>query len=146
MSDWQVNVVIVWGTVSLLFCIKGILESKDKRSAFGITPYLLPLGIFVWGDAVIFGLFWFVVSLMTLIVNDWIFFLLIISIFWVVRSVGETVYWINQQFSIINRNPPEKFWFHKYFHNDSVWFIHQIIWQCVTVVSLVTTIYLAKAW
>ncbi|OGM09470.1 hypothetical protein A2159_00875 [Candidatus Woesebacteria bacterium RBG_13_34_9] len=146
MLFWQKITVIIWGIISLVLFIKGLHESKNKRNVYGLTPYLLPWGIFVWGDAVIFGFFWFLISISCLILNNWILFLLIISVFWVVRSYGETIYWFNQQFSKINRNPPKILLFYKYFHNDSVWFIYQIIWQCVTAVSIITAIYLSHLW
>ncbi len=146
MESWQKLFIILWGITSLLMFIKGFRECKDKKNAFGLTSYFTILGAFVWGDAVIFGIFWTLVSLVTLLLNDWILFLLIVSVFWVVRGFGETIYWLDQQFSSVKRNPPENFWFHKYFHNDSVWFIHQIISQCITVTSIIFTIYFTHLW
>ena len=146
MELWQKYFVLTWGVISLILFCRGLKECISKNNSFGLTPYLLPFGIFVWGDAVIFGFFWLLVSGIILLLNNWILFLLVVSVFWVVRSLGETIYWLNQQFSKINRNPPEKIWFYKYFKNDSVWFIHQIIWQCITVSSIIITIYLVKIW
>src|SRR3990170_36194 len=146
METWQKTLIIFWGIISFILFIKGFFECKDKKNAYGLTPKLSVFGIFSWGDAVVFGLFWVLVSLITLVLNDWILFLLIISVFWVVRSFGEAIYWLNQQFSTINRNPPEKLMFYKLFKNDSVWFIYQIFWQSITVVSLIFTIYFAKIW
>jgi hypothetical protein len=144
MNDWQKTTVIVYGVLNFISFLKGFYECSKKRNSHGITPVLSVFGMFVWGDAVIFGIFWTLVSTTTLLLNDWILFLLILSVFWVVRSLGETIYWFNQQFSPIKRNPPEKLPFYKYFHNDSIWFIHQIVWQCITVVSIIFTIYLVK--
>jgi len=48
--------------------------------------------MFVWGDAVIFGLFWTVALIVAWVLKDWYLFLLIVSVFWVVRSLGETIY------------------------------------------------------
>ncbi len=146
MLGWQKIIVIIWGLFSLALSLKGFYESSAKKNVYGLTPHLFPFGIFVWGDAVIFGIFWTLVSVAVLILKDWILFLLIISVFWVVRSFGEAIYWLNQQFSTINRNPPEKLMFYKLFKNDSVWFIYQIFWQSITVVSLIFTIYFAKIW
>ena len=87
-----------------------------------------------------------IISIVVIILNDWILFLLILSVFWLVRSLGETIYWLNQQFSKINRNPPKKFWTFKFFPQDSLWFIHQIFWQCIAVISIIFTIYFAKIW
>ena len=146
MESWQRLIVIIWGIISFALFVKGFKESKDKKNAYGLTPFLLLFGAFVWGDAVVFGAFWTLVSVAVFFLNDWVLFLLVISVFWVVRSIGETIYWFNQQFSKVNRNPPEKNWMYKYFHNDSVWFIHQIGWQCVTVISIIFSIYFANFW
>ncbi len=126
--------------------VKGFYESKVKKNAYGKTPLLAPIGAIVWADTAIFGLFWTVVSVVIIILNDWILFWLTFSIFFVVRSFGETIYWLNQQFSKVNRNPIQKFWVTKIFHDDSVWFVYQIYWQCVTVVSLIASLYFGKLW
>jgi len=146
MSYFQKILIVVYGVMSFLCCLKGFNECYKKKNAFGETPLLYPFGMFVWGDTVVFGIFWILVTVVVLLLNDWVLFLLIVSIFWVVRSLGESIYWINQQFSKLNRNPPEKFWFYKYFKNDSVHYVNQIFWQCVTVISIVFTIYFAKMW
>ncbi len=146
MNNLQVYGIVIYGTISLLIFIKGFFESAKKKNPFGETPFLSWAGVFVWGDAVIFGLFWFLSSLVCYFLKDWILFLLIISVFWVVRSLGETIYWLNQQFSAINRNPPEKLLGYRFFKNDSIWFVYQIFWQCITVVSIISTIYLASSW
>lgn len=131
---------------NLLVSIKGFYESKYKRNAFGLTRPLVIIGVFVWGDAVVFGPFWTAVSLLSLVLQDWYLFFLITSIFWVVRSYGEVIYWLNQQFSTLKRNPIETLPWQSIFHNDSVWFVHQIIWQCAMVISLVLTIYFSHTW
>lgn len=146
MYCWQKTVVIIFGILNFASFLKGFSQCSKKNNSHGITPALSIFGMFVWGDAVVFGIFWTLVSTAVLLLNDWILFLLILSVFWVVRSVGETIYWFNQQFSKVIRHPPEEFPFFKYFHDDSVWFVNQIFWQCITVISVIFTIYFAKAW
>jgi hypothetical protein len=146
MELWQKIFLLVYALINLVVFAKGFYESKVKKNACGPTRPLSLLGIFFWGDAVIFGLFWFFSSIVALLLNDWYLFLLVVSVFWVVRSLGETIYWFNQQFSTINRNPPEKLLFYSIFHNDSVWFIHQIIWQCITVASIIFSLYFGRLW
>lgn len=148
MSFWQDTIIFLYASINFLVFLKGFYESKYKKNAYCLTPCLFILGIFAWGDAVIFGLFWFLSSLVSYLLNDWLLFLLIISVFWVIRSLGETIYWLNQQFSskIYDWNKPENLPGHSVFHNDSVWFIYQITWQCITIVSVITTIYLANLW
>jgi hypothetical protein len=140
------KIVLIYGLINLLVFLKGFYETKYRKNAYGVTRPLYILGMFVWGDAVIFGLFWAFSSLIALYLKDWYLFLLIVSVFWVVRSLGETIYWFNQQFSKINRNPPEKLPCYSIFQNDSIWFAHQIGWQCVTVAALIFTIYFAHLW
>ena len=148
MSNWQEAAVFLYGLLNLFLFIKGYYESKYKKNAYGLTPHLLFLGIIAWGDAVVFGPFWIISSAISILLRDWYLFLLIVSVFWVVRSLGETIYWFNQQFSskAYRWNKPEKLILNSVFHNDSIWYIYQIIWQCITVVSTILSIYLTRLW
>ena len=146
MDILQQRIVLIYGLINFLVFLKGFYETKYKKSAYGPTPSLSILGMFVWGDAVVFGLFWTISSIVAWFLKDWYLFLLIVSVFWMVRSLGETIYWFNQQFSKINRNPPEKLMGYSIFQNDSIWFAYQIFWQCVTVISIISTIYFAHIW
>lgn len=146
MNTIQTTFISIFGIISFLTAFKGFHESVVKKNPFGQYFPLFFLGIFVWGDAIILGLFWSLISLTCLLLNDWILFILILSLFWVVRSLGEIIYWLNQQFSPIIRNPPKNLMGYKFFRNDSIWFIYQLFWQCVLVVSIVTSIYLTSLW
>ncbi|KKR75902.1 MAG: hypothetical protein UU21_C0024G0017 [Candidatus Levybacteria bacterium GW2011_GWA2_40_8] len=136
--------LILFILFNLFIHYKGLYESRYKKNAYHETPLLIILGICVWGDAVIFGLFWVIAGIISSLLNSWILFLLIFSLFWVVRGFGESFYWYLQQFSNINRNPLEKLRGYKFFQNDSIWFIYQIINQCITVAALVVSVYLVK--
>lgn len=144
--------LIIFSLFNLLTVFYGFYKCRYKAHTYGITWWLYPLGIFVWGDAIIFGLFWSLTGLLTLILNDWLLFLLIFSVFWLVRSIGETVFWLNQQFTTVNRYPPEQLLGHKIFQgkiveeNDAIWFVNQIFMQAVTVITIITTIYLTHLW
>lgn len=96
----------------------------------------------MWGDLLVIGPFWFLVSIISVLMNNWILFLLFISLFWVIRSLGEMVYWLNEQFAYTKRNPPPTLSFHKLVQGDAIWFIYQLFWQAVFVFSAVITIYL----
>ena len=146
MIFFQKIFLLCFAFFNLIVFFKALHECKVKKNAFGLTPPLTLIGAFVWADAVVFGLFWTLISLVSWWLDDWLLFLLIVSLFWVVRSVGETIYWFNPQFSTIDRNPPEKHLFYFIFQNDSVWFVHQIIWQSITVISLVASLYFGWAW
>ena len=148
MENWQKVLILLYGLINLIVFIKGFFMCRDKKAAYTLTPKLTLLGIFAWGDAVVFGLFWFFVSLASLILNDSLLFLFIISVFWVVRSFGETIYWFNQQFAqkVYSWNEPQNLKFHWLFHNDSIWYGFQIFWQCISVISIIASVYLGNLW
>lgn len=126
--------------------IRGIGKIR-KKNAFGGAGIFKIIGVFVWGDAVVFGGFWVIIGAMGVMrVIGWKEFLLTVVIFWGVRSLGEVIYWLNQQFSANRRNPPKNLWLGKYFPSDSIWFVYQIFWQCVLTVMIVLAILLVKKW
>ncbi len=146
MQTWQQYIVLFFGLVGLVSFVKGMDESKNRKNAFGLTPALYLIGSFVWADAVIFGFFWFLFSALSLLLSDWWLFLFGTSVFWAVRGFGETVYWLHEQFAPMHRNPVKTLILHSVFHNDSIWFVYQIFWQCVTVTAIILSVYLGSVW
>jgi hypothetical protein len=147
MQLWQQIIITVYGLLALVAFVTSINACYYHKKSFEETHlYGFLFSGFVRADNVVFGLFWFLTSLLCFILQDWTLFLLILSSFWLIRSIGETFYWFLQQFHPREGNPPEKFWYFRIFHNDSVWFVNQIYWQCVTVITLITTIYLSVLW
>lgn len=138
--------LLLFTLISLLVFAKSLHETKQKQNPFGLTPFLLPLGIFVWADGVIIGLFWIISSFVAYLLKDSLLFIFLFSLFWLVRSAGEAIYWLNQQFSPINRNPPETLLKHQVFTGDSIWFVYQIFWQCILVVSILSSVYFGFLW
>jgi hypothetical protein len=145
MERWQQGLLLIYFTFAVWAVIRGVLECLKGR-VYGEKAVLNLIGAFVWGDAVVLGLFWVGVVLGILWLKDWLLFWLIQSVFWLVRSIGETIYWFNEQFAVNHRNPPSKFILSKIFSEDSVWFINQLGWQCLTVITAITTLYLAHFW
>ncbi len=146
MLIWQQVIISIFACFSFIIWLIGLYRSSQQQKAYQDTWLLYWMGIFVWGDAVWFGLFWLLAGLFCLLISDWLLFLLIWSVFWLIRSAGETIYWFNQQFSNIKREPPEDLPLFNLFKNDAVWFGYQTFHQCLTIVSLITTIYLAALW
>lgn len=146
MQNWQQYLVFFMGALGLFGLSKGYFESKYKKNAFGLTRWLNIIGSFVWADAVVFGLFWLIFAGVSLVLNDWWLFLFGTAVFWAVRGLGETQYWIAQQFSSKNRNPVETLLFHEIFHDDSIWFVYQIFWQCVAVIAVIASMYFGAHW
>ena len=138
--------ILVFGLSAVIIFLFGCHQSIVKKNPFQETPFLLVFGIFVWGDAVVLGLFWFFVSLATFLLKDWVLFFLFVSVFWIIRSLGEMIYWLNQQFSPLNRNPPERLKGYSFFGNESIWFIYQLVWQSILVTSIIGSIFLTNLW
>lgn len=127
----------------------GIAAKKTKHKQLILTPpfkICQLFGSFVWADHMIFGPFWILISLAAFALHDFLLFMLIFTIFWLIRSLGETLYWFLQQFHPRTGNEPGKFWINKYTPGEAVWFVHQIFWQCIAVLSLIATIYLSFLW
>jgi hypothetical protein len=146
MESWQQTIVILLAFINIIFFFKAYYEITRNKNAFGLTHHLFFLGSYVWGDMIVLGPFWILASGISLILSDWYLFLLIISVFWVARSLGETIYWIAEQFSAKNRNAPQTLRFYKLFKSDAVWFVYQLINQCILVASIIFSIYFAKLW
>ena len=145
MLSLQAYFLIIFSAINILLSVVGFWQSSKKKNAFG-TVHTFLIGAYVWGDTVVFGAFWFFVSVTCLFLQDWILFWLTMSLFWVVRSFGETIYWLNEQHSSKKRVNIKNKLIYKYFQNDSVLFIYQITQQCITVVALVASIYFAHLW
>lgn len=147
MQIWQQIIILIYGFLALIAFISSFRACYLKNKSFEDTPiYGMLFTGFVRADNVVFGLFWFIISIITLLLDDWLLFLLILSTFFLVRSIGETIYWFLQQFHPREGNNPSKFWYYKFFRNDSVWFVNQIYWQCITVLTIILDIYLIKLW
>lgn len=138
--------VISYAILTFLVFLKGFHEVKDKKNVYGLAEHFGFLGIFVWGDAVVIGPFWMLICAVVLFVQDWYLFLVIFSIFWVVRSAGEVIYWICEQFAGTHRNPPQTLRFYKFIKSDAIWFIYQLFWQCILVISIIASIFFSRLW
>jgi hypothetical protein len=146
MTPLEQIIVILYGLQNLLAFRKGFYEIKDKNNAYGLAKHFGLLGIFVWGDALIIGPFWLIICSVILFLQDWYLFLVVFSIFWAVRSLGEIIYWLNEQFAGKNRNPPQTLKFYYFIKSDAIWFIYQLFWQCILVISIIASIYFSSLW
>lgn len=145
MHVWQIISLLIYGSLALFAGLQGLAKSKQKNT-HGLTPAYFIFGAFVWADAAIFGIFWFIFSVVSLLFQNWWFFLFGLSVFWVVRSLGEIIYWLNQQFSTIIRVKPKDSWLYGFFPTDSVWFVYQTIWQCVFTLAVILSVYTGVNW
>jgi len=148
MEFWQKILIGIWGILGFIGFLEGYrISSVKKQNLKWCGPFTL-FGAFVWADMVIFGIFWAMASAVLLLINNWILFPVTLSVFWTVRSLGEVNYWFNQQFSTIVRYSfKDNRWLMRIFNDDyTVWFVIQIIMQCVAVISLLFSIYFIKLW
>lgn len=147
MNSWQTNIVLLYGITSFILLIISLFKCRTHEGRVG-KPWVIGdiFGSFLWMDHIILGVFWSVVSSIVLLLQDWLLFLLILSFFWLVRSLGETLYWFLQQFMPRKGNEPSKFWINKLAPGEGVWFLNQLYWQCVTVITLLLSIYLSYLW
>jgi hypothetical protein len=134
---------LIYSALSLAGLAYGLYKVRFKKDTYGEAGLFFLIGAFVWADAVVLGTFGLLMGI-TAYFSGPIFLGLILSVFWTVRSGGEVVYWLNQQFSGKEGNSPDKFIIYKFFKDDSVWFINQVLWQCVMVVSIISSIYFIK--
>lgn len=132
---------LIYSCIGLLY---SLYQTRVENNYFGLSYILIPLGAFVWTDGVVFGLFWTVASVILLILNQFFISLLVFSLFWTIRSAGEITYWFLEQFASRKRNPPASLLLYRFFPNESVWIVMQILWQCILVISLVTDILIIK--
>lgn len=147
MNNLQILILFLWMIFSFSAFLFGI---KNRKNPFGLTPFYGPIGAFVWVDAIVFGLFFSLVSLVCLYLQDFVLFLLVISLFWTIRLIGEQVYWFLEQFALKHRNPPRTLWPVRYFSflfkGEETWIVMQIVLQCMSVVSIILTVYLFSIW
>lgn len=139
MFFWQNILVFLFGLYSLSGFLLGL---KHRKNPLSLCNTFNPIGAFVWVDAVVFGLFFSLVSLFCLVFSQWMLFLLITSVFWTVRSIGEQIYWFHEQFASKHRNSPHTLWPYRWFKGEEVWIVMQIFWQCVAVVGIIASVLL----
>lgn len=146
MNIWQFSIVFFVAVYSLVGFVLGYRQTKIKRNPYGLSMWFNPISSFVWADALIFGAFFFLVSLFCLILQDFILFLLIFSVFWTVRSIGESFYWFHEQFATTHKNPEHTLWMYKWFPRNSVWIANQIFNQCISVIGVISSVFLFRLW
>lgn len=144
MHTWQLTILIFVLCYSVVGFILGFRNTYFKKNPFGLAPYLNPLGAFVWADAVVFSAFFALSSLLALFLGNFILFCLVVSVFWVIRSIGEQIYWFLEQFAEKHKNKPRDLKMSKYFPGESIYIYYQIFWQCISVVAIIASVYFFK--
>lgn len=141
MQSFQQFFLVVFCVYACFGFFFGLKNSKFRKNPYGLTPLFYPLGAFVWADCIVFGIFFALIALISLFLQNWFLFLLFYSLFWTVRSIGEQMYWFLEQFASLHRNPENTLKITKIFPRNSSWIAMQIFWQCVSVISIIATVW-----
>jgi hypothetical protein len=90
--------IVFFGVLAGVSCgVTWLSYVRSKQGKFySDTPWLLPMGIFVWGDGLVIGPFW-AVSSGVLMWLSWLDVVRYCLVFYSVRSAYEVVYWLNHQ-------------------------------------------------
>ncbi len=141
ITNWQQYIILAYTAIAIVLGLFAIYKCRGGQSHQKFALLLL-IGSFVWGDALIFSAFWALAGAIALFFDSWFLFQAIFLVFWLIRSAGETIYWLMQQFSNIIREKPEKVWTFRFVKSNAAWFLMQIWWQTITIASLVLLILL----
>lgn len=130
---FQTVILIIFAVVNVL--IFGRALTLVKRGGFYTNSHwLVPLGIFVWGDALIIAPFWAVISLIGVWLSPLNIFRLLL-LFYAIRSAYEVVYWINHQVAQRDYKAP--------IFRDIAWLTPNdaaILYQLLTMVQVVVSL------
>ncbi len=136
---------MVWLEAFFLFIwLKCIWVGVHSKQMFKPTPALFPLGIYVYGDGIIVGAWWSLLTLLTLAIGSWDWWALGACCFWLIRAGGEVIYWLIEQFAATHRNNPRDLWGYRWVKDESIWFIYQLINQCFMIFALLGIFYFVK--
>jgi hypothetical protein len=148
------QLILLWLIlIALLFCLSLIKLRQSNGKIHFIYSWAFPLGAFVWEDLLVFSLLNILATIITLFFRDVRIFYLFFLMFWVVRSLGETIYWMLQQFLEPNKPPHNEY--HRFdklkkaFGNleyQSFFILLQVMYQAITVIALVLIVYLLVNW
>lgn len=119
------------------------LNHLNNEHFFKDCPsYAKMMGIYVWGDAFIFLPFHIIIFLFSLISLP--FGLLLWSVFFSIRSLGEVLYWFLQQFGERSYRPHD-FGFTK-LDNHAIYIFYQTIMTVHATVAITAVIIIVKFW
>lgn len=143
--------LVVLSIVHVLLWIYAVIQIKTYgHEAF---TYFLPLafclltGSFIIGDLIAFSALGFVLSVFLAYVNDLRYSLVSVLIFAVLRSLGETIYWFNYQFSAIRPHDfSNPFVFLGNLPEKDIFILYQTSDQVLLVIFSILLFVLIKNW
>ncbi|MDH5533039.1 MAG: hypothetical protein OEX81_01265 [Candidatus Pacebacteria bacterium] len=137
----------------LYFLVSWSKVYNSKDSLEFVYQWASFIGAFVWEDLLVFSLLHLIFVIITWISHDLRVGLLLIGIFWSVRSSGEALYFFLQQFHRPKHHPHNLEGHLKSFKpflgeisQQKGYILMQITHQSVVVISISLTILLLKYW
>ena len=73
------------------------LNKSKHRQFYSDTFWLIPLGIYVWGDGLVLGPFWFLAGFISIFFLDLTQSAILLLLFITIRSFFEIIYWLGHQ-------------------------------------------------
>ncbi len=128
-----------------------VRNSTDKYTF--IFGWGFVIGAFIWEDVILFSAFFFLASILTLLLKDLRIGLLLLLSFWIVRSAGEALYMFLQQFHEPKHAPhylddlfkPLRVLFGN-ISTQKCYIIMQIMWQVILTLALTGIVLLLLHW
>ena len=146
MTALYLNLLLILGIVCVTLVIISFFKIRENKDECNfIYWWAVPLGAFVWEDLLVFGLLHAVLALLGYALGNPTFWLICFLIFWIIRSLGETLYFFLEQF-IVPQHHPHMITNHftalrKIFGNISdqkCFIIMQVTMQIITVTSVIS--------
>lgn len=138
--------LVAAGVLYFIATILGVTNVLNGNFS-GIAWGFVPMGIFIWGDAIVLGPFIMLACLWLLSINKPVWTGLFFSVFATVRSFIEIIYALNAQFSSTVR-PWELEWKElglvKSIGLMEIFVVYQLIFTCVFIISILTFSYFLK--
>lgn len=146
--------LVVFALINIFLLVSAFLHIRNNNVRFNfIINRGFLLGIFVWEDALIITLYNLVAVFISYLLQDFRWLIMAFLVFWFVRGLGETFYYMLQQF-IENKSYP-----HNENHEHGFWklifgdispqkhyVLVQVSVQMITAVSLLFMIMLFNFW
>ena len=99
MKKYFRTLLIAWLVLSFIFMILAFINVRNSGESWELIIWGILWGAFIWEDLVVFALYNVVASIVVLLIKDNRYVLVFILFFWLIRSLGEVLYWFLQQFN-----------------------------------------------
>ena len=143
--------------IFLIFIVLVILSWKQIKNGPKIAKFIygwgFPLGSFVWEDLLVFSIYGSLAALITFFTHQSKIGILMVLVFWFIRSLGETLYFFLEQFIQPQHYPHHLknhfqllYFFFGKISDQQAFIILQVFFQIISMFSLTGLILLVLNW